>query len=334
MFWFYHFAWHSVIGRIITDKSLHELRYFFDPLSISQYILFPSVFYFNYFVILPRLYKKRKIALSWLSWILLLASFILVRYLVQEVWFPEWLGINNYSPGTSIAYYIYDNIYFGGVLIIISVLFWVLNDNACAQEERYLLMQEKKSAQLTFLKNQVNPHFIFNTLNNIYALVSTRSDMALPSIEKLSHLMRYMYKESDAGQVSVVRELEYISSFIDLQTIRLRNKDSVQYTCCGVAEGQTIAPLLLIPFVENMFKHGILNQPEKPLQARIRIDGERLQLYTANHINTRVKDDASGIGLENVQKRLALLYPGQHSLIIRQHNGIYECTLDIKLNHA
>ena len=192
-------------------------------------------------------------------------------------------------------------------------------------------MEEKKTAQLAFLKNQVNPHFIFNTLNNIYSLVSSKSDKALPSIEKLSQLMRYMYKDSDAPQVSLQDELNYITSFIDLQSIRLSNKESIQYHFSDNIRQYYIAPLLLIPFIENMFKHGVLNQVQKPLQINITIHNYTLELTTTNFINTLHKDDASGIGLDNVKKRLILLYPNKHKLIIEIKDNIYTTNLQIKL---
>jgi two-component system, LytTR family, sensor kinase len=331
LFWFYTFAWRELIGAMFYSKESVSLSYFLDPLALSHYILYPLTFYFNYFFILPRYYKKSKVAQSWVGWVLLLVSFIALRYLIQEVLFWHWLGIKNYNEGTTISYYIFDNLYYGGILIIMSTLFWILDDNIKSQKENLILLEEKKTAQLAFLKNQVNPHFIFNTLNNIYSLVSSKSDKALPSIEKLSQLMRYMYKESDAPQVSLQNEIDYIASFIDLQSIRLSNKESVQYSFSGNIGQYNIAPLLLIPFIENMFKHGILNQVEKPLQINIDIKNDTLFLSTSNYINTLHKDEASGIGLDNVKKRLALLYPDKHTLKIETKENIYTTNLQIKL---
>jgi two-component system, LytTR family, sensor kinase len=331
IFWFYTFAWRELIGAIFYSKKSLNLSYFLDPLALSHYILYPLIFYFNYFFILPYYYKKGKVAQSWAGWVLLLFSFIILRYLIQEVLFWHWLGIKNYNEGTTISFYIFDNLYYGGILIIMSTLFWILDDNQKSQKENFVLLEEKKMAQLAFLKNQVNPHFIFNTLNNIYSLVSSKSDKALPSIEKLSQLMRYMYKDSDAPQVSLQNEIDYITSFIDLQTIRFSHKESVQYYFSGNISQHSIAPLLLIPFIENMFKHGILNHVEKPLQINIAVENGTLHLTTSNFINTLHKDEASGIGLDNVKKRLALLYPDKHTLKIETKENIYTTSLQIKL---
>jgi two-component system, LytTR family, sensor kinase len=331
IFWFYTFAWRDVFGAIFSNKEGLVLSDFIDPLALSHYVIFPLTFYFNYYFILPRYYKKGKVAQSWVGWVLLLFSFIALRYLIQEVLFWHWLGIKNYFEGTTISFYIVDNLYYGGILIIMSTLFWVLDDNIKSQKENFVLLEEKKTAQLAFLKNQVNPHFIFNTLNNIYSLVSSKSDKALPSIEKLSQLMRYMYKDSDAPQVSLQNEIDYITSFIDLQTIRFSHKESIQYSFSGNISQYSIAPLLLIPFIENMFKHGILNQVEKPLQINIDIKNGMLHLSTFNFINTLHKDEASGIGLDNVKKRLVLLYPDKHTLKIETKENMYNTNLQIKL---
>ena len=330
-FWFYTFAWRELIGGLFSDKRNYNLAYFLDPLAISHYILFPAVFYFNYFFVLPRFYKTRQIIKAWACWMLLLIAFIFIRYVVQEILFLQWLGIRNYTEGTSISYYIFDNIYFGGLLIVFSTLFWIVSDNISTQKEKIILLEEKKSAQLSFLKNQVNPHFIFNTLNNIYSLVSSGSDKALPSIEKLSQLMRYMYKDSEAEFVSLQNEKDYLDSFIDLQRIRLSKQESIQYIFEGSITDQKIAPLILIPFIENMFKHGILNQTEKPLIIKIIVRAKEIELQTSNYINTLHKDEASGIGLQNVQKRLSLLYPNNHTLTINNNGDLYICTLKINL---
>jgi two-component system, LytTR family, sensor kinase len=331
VFWLYFFGWKELAGALFFGKTKYNIDYFLDPFMISHYILFPLTFYFNYFFIMPRFYKNRQIGKTWLAWILLLFAFITVRYLVQEVWFWHWLGIKNYFDGTTLAYYAFDNLYYGGILIVMSTLFWFIEDNVQSQNERMVLLEEKKAAQLAFLKNQVNPHFIFNTLNNIYSLVSSKSDQALPSIEKLSQLMRYMYKESDATLVSLQDEMAYIDSFIDLQTIRFSNKESVVYQFDGIIGTQKIAPLLLIPFIENMFKHGILNQVDKPLKIMITLSNGVLHLTTSNYVNTFHKDLSSGIGLANVKKRLQLLYPDKHVLQIEANDITYTTQLQITL---
>lgn len=331
-YWFYKFVWGTIMGGLLTNGKLQDLAYYFEPLAVSLFIICPVIFYFNYFFIMPRYYQNGKMGKAWISWILLLLGFAGIRYLVEEVLFKYWLNITNYSSDTTAIYYVYDNLYIGGPLIIMSVLFWVLDDNMKKQKEKYVLLEEKKSAQLSFLKNQVNPHFIFNTLNNIYSLVSSGSKKALTSIEKLSELMRYMYKDSEQAKVSLAEELGYINSYVDLQRIRLSDPAIINYQTPVNTGHHEIAPLLLIPFIENMFKHGNINSAEKPLQIKIEIKENKLCMTTCNYISNGVKDEASGVGLPNVRKRLELLYPGNYSLEEIIKDGQYFNNLVINLD--
>jgi LytS/YehU family sensor histidine kinase len=320
------------MGGIVLNKKLEPLSYYFHPLAISLFFIFPIIFYFNYFFIMPKFYKTRKIAQAWIAWILLLFAFVLLRYGIEEVLYKHWLNITNYSSGTSAVYYLYDNLYYGGPLIVMSVLFWILDDNLKSQKEKYVLLEEKKSAQLSFLKNQVNPHFIFNTLNNIYSLVSSQSEKALPVIEKLSQLMRYMYKDAEGDKVLLKDEIEYVSSYLDLQRVRLSDAAVLQYSLPTDIGNQKIAPLILVPFIENMFKHGIINNASKPLIITIELEADCLTLNTSNFINTAEKDYSSGIGLQNVRKRLDLLYPNNYKLQELKEDDQYRTELEINLS--
>lgn len=330
-FWFYKFVWGTIMGSIMADKKLEPLSYYFHPLVISELIIFPAIFYINYLLIMPRFYKTGRMGLAWLSWILLFATFVIVRYSVEEVLFKHWLGITNYFEGTTAGYYIYDNLYFGGPLIVMSILFWILDDNLKSQKEKYTLLEEKKSAQLSFLKNQVNPHFIFNTLNNIYSLVSSKPEKALPVIEKLSQLMRYMYKDAEREMVSLVDEIGYVSSYLDLQKVRLNDSAVLQYTLPKDIAGQKIAPLILVPFIENMFKHGVINNIDKPLIIDIKLLGDTLTMRTSNYINSANKDQSSGVGLQNVRMRLDLLYSNRYKLIEKVIDNEYSSLLEVNL---
>jgi two-component system, LytTR family, sensor kinase len=331
-FWVYMFIWNPIIGSLIQNGEAKGLDYFLDPLAISHYILFPTIFYVNYFFILPQFFKKGKLALNWLLWLALLLLFIGLRYLIQEVLFLHWFGYTNYYEGTKISYYIFDNIYYGGILIVMSFLLWVINDNTKTQKEKFELLQENKEAQLAFLKNQVNPHFIFNTLNNIYSLVaSNKNSDALMGIDKLSQLMRYMYKDGEAELVNLQNEISYINSFIALQSIRIPNKESILFSINGQIANQKIAPLILIPFIENIFKHGITNKMETPVTITIYIHSNEIELNCTNHININKKDEASGVGLTNVKKRLQLIYPNKHTLSITENENLYQTILTINL---
>ncbi|CAN5555103.1 sensor histidine kinase [soil metagenome] len=331
-FWFYKFVWGTLMGGLIFNKKLESLSYYFHPLVISELVLYPIIFYFNYFFIMPKFYKTGKTGKAWIAWVLLLLAFIAMRYGVEEILYKHWLGITNYSSDTTIVYYMYDNLYFGGPLIVMSILFWILDDNLKSQKERYALLDERRTAQLSFLKNQVNPHFIFNTLNNIYSLVSSNSEKSLPAIEKLSQLMRYMYKDAEGDLVMLTDELDYITSYLDLQRIRLSAPAILQYSVSENIGLQKIAPLILIPFIENMFKHGLINNVEKPLSINIELDKNKLRMETVNYINKADKDQSSGVGLKNVRNRLDLLYAGNYDLKETIGQDQYSIILQLNLD--
>jgi two-component system, LytTR family, sensor kinase len=330
-FWFYKFGWGGLVGQFFNAEIKLTWKDFVDPLSLSQYLLFPLIFYINYFFILPRFYKRGFIVRSWISWLLLLGLFILLRYLVQEVLFMHWLGFSNYYPGTTIAYYIFDNVYFGGSLIVMSFFIWSIIHLAQTEKEKSLLQQQQFDAEVSFLKNQVNPHFLFNTLNNIYSLSYKKDEQTPASILKLSGLMRYMLKDSTADTVALKNEIEYIRNFIDLQKLRYKEDCYINFEVQLVNDEYRMPPLLFIPFVENAFKHGIVTDAADPLEIIIRQTNENLQLSVKNKKNTSQKDESSGIGLNNVRRRLELLFPKKYHLQVNDSIDLYSCDLTIQL---
>ena len=211
------------------------------------------------------------------------------------------------------------------------------------QQERRALLSEKTTAELAFLKSQINPHFLFNTLNNIYALTYTKSDAAPGAILKLSDLMRYMLYESTGPaptssaatsntrhKVSLSKEVQYLRNLIDLETLRVPNAQ-VEFTVEGNTDLYRIEPLLLISFVENAVKHGILTDPAHPLVIHLSIRQGNLLADIVNRKNNHQKDASGGIGLPNVRRRLDLLYPNQYVLRIDDDDLTYSCHLELTL---
>lgn len=203
------------------------------------------------------------------------------------------------------------------------------------EKKRKELENQRLNAELAFLKSQVNPHFFFNTLNAIYLLAHKKSDQTEHVVVKLSEIMRYMIYDSNAAEVSLSRELNYLKDYIDLQRLRLSKKVDVQFLVSGNADGLLIAPMMLIPFVENVFKHGVSYAGETFIHLEIAIENNSLSFSTRNRIFVR-KDEpeqSSGVGLVNVQKRLLLLYPDRHNLTIKTDNDEFVVNLKIDLNH-
>ena len=179
------------------------------------------------------------------------------------------------------------------------------------------LENQKLQAELSFLKMQVNPHFLFNALNNIYSLaVMEKSKKTGDSIMKLSELMRYvLYEKEDAqNRVSLDKEIRHINSYIDLEKLRHPGDVFINFSIEGEPNGKRIAPLLLFPLIENACKHGVLTDAQKPVDINLKVTDHQLNFSIENSINTYQKDAVGGIGIPNVQKRLDLLYGKKYSL--------------------
>ncbi len=202
-----------------------------------------------------------------------------------------------------------------------------------------MLLQEITAKQLqtelALLKAQINPHFLFNTLNNLYAMALRQEDPATAQgIAKLSHLMRYVIYESDVERIELSREVEQIRSFIELQKLRFSEEDEVRidFETNGDLEKPAIAPMLLLPFVENAFKHGIRLSSPSHVSLKLAINDGKIRFAVENSVHGPVEptaDSDSALGLRNVKRRLELLYPGTHSLSIRECGGIYQVVLDL-----
>jgi LytS/YehU family sensor histidine kinase len=195
------------------------------------------------------------------------------------------------------------------------LLFWLEQEKI-----RKELENQKLRAELSFLKMQVNPHFLFNALNNIYALaVLENGKKTSDSILKLSDLLRYVLyeKEDEDHKVGLQKEITHINNYIDLERLRHPERIHIIFSVEGAIEDKRIAPLLLFPLIENAFKHGILTDPQKPVGIDIKVSQGFLDFSVRNFKNSYSKDETGGIGLQNVRKRLDLLYGDT-------------CTIDIK----
>jgi hypothetical protein len=190
---------------------------------------------------------------------------------------------------------------------------------------------EKAYAELSFLKAQINPHFLFNTLNNIYTLSVTNSEHTSDSIMKLSNIMRYVTDEVSEDFVLLQDEINCVNDYIDLQRLRLGKKTRVNFKITGKITHQRIAPLILIPFVENMFKYGISKQEESDLDIELIAEAQTITFYCRNRIfNNQPKNpDRVGVGIANTKQRLEFIYPKKHLLNIEETNHIFKVKLTL-----
>ncbi len=213
--------------------------------------------------------------------------------------------------------------------ILYGAVFFIVGYIRQNLKQKKILTIQKREAELSFLRSQISPHFLFNNLNNIYSLVYDGSPASLKAISDLSDLMRYMlYVKGD--KVPITSELLYITRYIELQKLRFNHAIKTEISITGVVDDIKIPPLLLIPFVENAFKHGDFNSLEEGMDLDCSITNGQINFSIKNKINrTGSKDEANGIGLENVRKRLNLLYPNRHSLHIREIDNFFQVKLAI-----
>jgi ligand-binding sensor domain-containing protein/sensor histidine kinase YesM len=202
-----------------------------------------------------------------------------------------------------------------------------------AQQLKTELTMQNQTSELALLRSQINPHFLFNTLNNIYSLVYQRSDHAPEAVMKLSEIMRYMLYEATSEKVLLQNEINYLKSFIELQLLRLKNKDFVSFNITGTTDNLTISPMLLIAFVENAFKHGVKRGNNPGIIINLDVLDNSINFEVINYCqknDTSNKDQTGGIGLTNIKRRLELLYPNKFKLDILNTEETYHVKLQFE----
>ncbi|MCS3867184.1 hypothetical protein J3D55_000100 [Chryseobacterium ginsenosidimutans] len=296
--------------------------------NVTFFITSIICFYFNYFVVVPKFFDGDKIYKSVIVFFLSASCFVCVRYFMEEWFLPTFFGIRNYAKETPFIYYYFDNIFYSSTTIFISTTFWFFRYFIKTEVEKTELVKARKNAELQALKTQINPHFIFNSLNNIYSLVYQKSDSALPAIEELSKLLRYTTKDLEKDVISLDKEIGYIDSLTALEKLRIKNPELLMIEKNINHPTLKISPMILVPFVENAFKHGDFRN--KGFEMKLSDDNQILHFYLLNYKKERMKDSLSGIGIENVKKRLEILYPKKYELNIK--NTETEFIVDLKIN--
>ncbi|MCX6269595.1 MAG: histidine kinase [Bacteroidetes bacterium] len=294
-----------------------------------QQLLMAAYFYYNFLYLIPRFLLKKKIGWYFLMLLLGLVAISGINVLFaistssliehhhpfnfwRTVFFPFYPAVMAFALSSSVRI----------------TMEWFKNERQKKEMEA-----EKLASELAFLKSQVNPHFLFNILNNICSLARKKSDETENAIIKLSQIMRYMLQDSKDEKVSLEKEVEYLQSYIELQRLRLPEMVKIDFSTGGRTELFSIEPLLLIPFVENAFKHGVSYLEPSEIDIRLICGGQALSFMVENRIAKHQGDTAeqgSGIGLKNVVRRLELLYPGKHHLQIRDDGNLYKVELEIK----
>ncbi|MBU3012631.1 histidine kinase [Polaribacter vadi] len=295
-----------------------------------------TVFYVNYSFLVPKLLLNKKIGLYLITFVVFFLFFMYVLeplILISKDFQPpnetfEDRILNRKENGPRFEFRppIMVILFFGLSTSIKLVSEWYK-----AEKERALVASQKVNSELSFLKAQLNPHFLFNTLNSIYSLANKKSEDTTIAIVTLSELMRYMIYETNQEYISLTKEVEYIKNYISLHLLRLKDSSGVRVNVHGDLNYK-IEPLLLISFIENAFKYGTNYKGDTNIRIKINVENDELHLYVFNACYiTKVSDKNSGIGLENIKNRLNLLYPKQHTLEINNEKKSFEVNLTIKL---
>lgn len=292
-----------------------------------------AVFYLNYLLVLPRFFNTKKYVWFGISLGLLILLSAVIKYGVAVAYsdFVLMRGPEEKQFRISFLDFFIGALFVSWFFIFLSTALKFMADWFVNEKVRTNLEKEKLAAELAFLKSQLNPHFLFNSLNNIYSLSYQKSEKTPEAILKLSEMMRYMLYESNDDSVALAKEITYLQNYIDLQKLRFKNGAYVDLHVNGDANGQTIMPMVLVAFVENAFKHGVATDESHPITIDINISPRRLWFKVSNKTNNQNKDETGGVGLANVKRRLDLLYRGRYDINIKNEPPVYTSELYLDL---
>ncbi|MDH3648143.1 MAG: histidine kinase [Saprospiraceae bacterium] len=307
-------GWPRVLYNKLTDVTFYAL-----------------LIYVNLLYLIPNYLSKKKF---WIYVGLLLLSVVLltpIKIAIQVMLFSDEPSFQLYFIRNQ-SYYFLSMFLIGGS----STLYSIISDWFIHQSEKLELQTQTMQSELNFLRSQVNPHFLFNTLNNLYALTLKKSDDAPQIVLKLSEMMRYMLYECNERKVSLKREISYLKNYLDLERLRQHDMIDINLNIRGEIKDQKIAPLLFIPFLENSFKHGLNHQLHHGyVNIDINVESGHLTFHIVNSKTPsqprQSHRKSGGIGLVNVQRRLNLIYPDNYLLRIQNQPNTYSVNLELDL---
>jgi two-component system, LytTR family, sensor kinase len=290
-----------------TKISLTEFFTIFAIINIP-------FFYINSEILIPKVLRKRGITIYIISILFLIVAVFSFHALIRELFFPT-----QNVPRTG---YTFQLLFF----LAISSSYRLITDSLQDHQKMKEQENERLKSELSFLRSQISPHFIFNVLNSIVSLSRRKPERVEPVVVKLSELMRYMLYESDDAKIPIARESQYLQAYIELQHLRFGDDIEINFNTNHINHHLTIEPMLLIPFVENAFKHGVGMIVNPTIDIDFYTEENQLIFEVKNKVNRQsneIKDRASGIGLNNVKRRLELLYPNNHKLTINDGTEFY-----------
>lgn len=304
------------------NERVHRFSMAMLPVTLTHIPLF----LLNSEWLIPRVFRRYKVGTYLFYLLILVLVFAGFQLVLKEMVVPEDLIRRHWD----IFWAVVPALFITAISTGYGFIYYQIKQEQAAREAR----QEQLKSELSFLRSQISPHFIFNILNSIVYLIRAKSPRAESVTIQLSELMRYMLYESSDTQVYLVKEMDYLKNYIALQKIRFEDDVDIKIEIEGKLEDQMIEPMLLIPFVENAFKHGVGLVTDPAIQIKVVVDRKNLIFETRNKITGDTvdsKDRDSGIGLKNVIRRLELLYPGHHDLKIGNNGPWFEVKLNLDL---
>lgn len=331
-----------LVGEIISFHDVVHNPY--NSFSIIFYLSLLIFFYINFYVLIPAYYVTKKYHRYVVSLIVVFIIFLIAYYFLDYLPYHSFIedhhhhhhelqnGVEEHHPHRRFIHPPPINELSQLVFLFVIGIFVTLY----IRVKKYLntIEQEKNNAELSYLKSQINPHFLFNTFNSIYSLaIKENADQTANGMLKLSGMMRYVVSETSSDFVPLEKEINYINDYIELQKLRLAKSIKLNYTFNGDPDDQQIAPLLLIPFIENAFKHGVNPDEDSMIQISIDIKGNVLHLVVENNkVSIDHKTyEKMGFGIGNAKNRLELLYPDKHTLQLFEDEKKYVVNLNLTL---
>lgn len=318
----------------IGAKGMSHLPNFYFISFLIAFAITPAVlgFYAFYNFLFTKFLKRKKILPLFVAGIIvsilcgIIGGFTMFLLVPKMSLFTEGLS----SASWIIAIMSIIALLNGGMGLIIKGFITWYNEIKLKEE----LNQKNYETELALIKSQLNPHFLFNTINNIDVLIEMDAQKASAYLNKLSDIMRFMLYETKAAKIPLDKELQYIQKYIGLQKIRFANSNYVQFNITGSAAGIMIEPMLFIPFIENAFKHAANTKTGDVVKINISIEADSITFECENKYNTNTVTEIGygGLGNEIIKKRLQLLYPNKHNLEIKKNGNIYSVKLFIQLH--
>ncbi|MCB0572662.1 MAG: histidine kinase [Phaeodactylibacter sp.] len=321
LFWGMLLGWPFLSSAGNEEFRRYVIKVF--PVSLTNIPLF----FLNTEWLAPKFLRKKGIPAYLLALLVLIVVFTCLQILMREWLLPD----SGHHPWNR---HLFITSIFVLLVTAIGTAYSLITGLAGQEKARQEERQERLQSELAFLRSQISPHFIFNILNSIVYLIRIRSAQAETVTIKLSELMRYMLYESANAQVPLEKEAEYLKNYIELQKLRFEDDVEVRFKAEGNAQGQLIEPMLMIPFVENAFKHGVGLIRHPVIDINLALDEEKLTFCVKNKAGPDMqedKDSSSGIGLRNVKRRLELLYPTSHRLRLEKDGEWFVAELELKL---